>query len=396
MSDPKWYVAVGDEKQGPYSEEELQGYLDSGEVAPDDLVWRDGMEDWEEAGEIFSEPQSASPEPPPVPKSRAKKTPDNNSTDTPATQKNHGIKPLIFACVAVFLSVIPIVGFVGLALAITSIVLLRRHRSNIVSKIMKSITLVSAILAIGLAIAFQGQFIKHHVKRSMFRQEMLEEDLSSLKPTLGNVTDELNKVRTTGEVLWPNPIPNTVRSLLSDNWTYKNLLVELHGDDGKTAGELLSRFDRDIAEVRDNWNHRSGNVRHYKNYEYKPCKTTSFMIADRFDTVGGDALYEGVLGMEKVVIVFKSFEVSGKNVKMNRLNLCVEAESEQEYTIKMVNKITGAQWDERVFRRTFRVNFPEPKKDAKKELESAERDVLKYEKEMTPQIKKLAEEWPLY
>jgi hypothetical protein len=42
----KWYYAKGGSQQGPVSTEDLQAKISSGELAPSDLIWRDGMKDW--------------------------------------------------------------------------------------------------------------------------------------------------------------------------------------------------------------------------------------------------------------------------------------------------------------------------------------------------------------
>ena len=46
MSRVDWYYARGDSQNGPISPQELRRLAGAGKLAPDDLVWRDGMEDW--------------------------------------------------------------------------------------------------------------------------------------------------------------------------------------------------------------------------------------------------------------------------------------------------------------------------------------------------------------
>lgn len=41
-----WYYAVGQEHEGPISYESLRGYLESGIVSPETLVWTEDMADW--------------------------------------------------------------------------------------------------------------------------------------------------------------------------------------------------------------------------------------------------------------------------------------------------------------------------------------------------------------
>lgn len=46
MTDAVWYYAVGNEQRGPMSEAELAVAIGRGEIGPDTLVWREGMEGW--------------------------------------------------------------------------------------------------------------------------------------------------------------------------------------------------------------------------------------------------------------------------------------------------------------------------------------------------------------
>ncbi|MGX5731436.1 RDD family protein [Pseudoxanthomonas beigongshangi] len=41
-----WYFAVGDQRQGPISAEELGARFQRGEILPETLVWREGLEGW--------------------------------------------------------------------------------------------------------------------------------------------------------------------------------------------------------------------------------------------------------------------------------------------------------------------------------------------------------------
>jgi hypothetical protein len=46
MSPVEWYYAQGDKQQGPVSPAEVKSLADAGKLLPDDLVWREGMEEW--------------------------------------------------------------------------------------------------------------------------------------------------------------------------------------------------------------------------------------------------------------------------------------------------------------------------------------------------------------
>ncbi len=64
MADAVWYFADGDVQRGPVTEAQLRALIGTGNLTPEDQVWREGMEDWTPAGEIpglFSQPSSATP-----------------------------------------------------------------------------------------------------------------------------------------------------------------------------------------------------------------------------------------------------------------------------------------------------------------------------------------------
>ncbi len=46
MADVQWFYARDDKPMGPVSPTELKHLADSGELRPDDLLWREGMEAW--------------------------------------------------------------------------------------------------------------------------------------------------------------------------------------------------------------------------------------------------------------------------------------------------------------------------------------------------------------
>jgi len=54
----QWYAHIGGENRGPLTTASLMSSVNSGQVAPDTLVWRAGFDDWRPAGECF--PQSFS------------------------------------------------------------------------------------------------------------------------------------------------------------------------------------------------------------------------------------------------------------------------------------------------------------------------------------------------
>jgi hypothetical protein len=52
MAEILWYYAHGDEQLGPVSSAELKRLAEAADLSPDDLVWREGMEDWAPAQRV--------------------------------------------------------------------------------------------------------------------------------------------------------------------------------------------------------------------------------------------------------------------------------------------------------------------------------------------------------
>ena len=48
----QWYYSKGGEQKGPVEQQELQRLLSTGEVKPTDLVWRDGLANWQAASQV--------------------------------------------------------------------------------------------------------------------------------------------------------------------------------------------------------------------------------------------------------------------------------------------------------------------------------------------------------
>ena len=46
MAEVQWYYARNDQQFGPVSAAELKQLADAGRLAPDDLLWREGMDSW--------------------------------------------------------------------------------------------------------------------------------------------------------------------------------------------------------------------------------------------------------------------------------------------------------------------------------------------------------------
>ncbi len=52
-----WHYAIDGQQLGPISEGDLKQLYASGEITANDLVWREGLDDWVSYGSVFSEPQ---------------------------------------------------------------------------------------------------------------------------------------------------------------------------------------------------------------------------------------------------------------------------------------------------------------------------------------------------
>ncbi|MCH8924187.1 MAG: DUF4339 domain-containing protein [Planctomycetes bacterium] len=77
MADANWYYSHGEEQLGPVTAAQLKKLVGDGKLSPDDLVWKEGMDDWVAASSIDglipitpppadSPPEADSSEPPPA------------------------------------------------------------------------------------------------------------------------------------------------------------------------------------------------------------------------------------------------------------------------------------------------------------------------------------------
>ena len=79
-----WYYALGNERQGPVDDAELDRLIAAGTVTSDTLVWKAGMADWQTLGQ--ARPRAPRPPAPlpPVPSAPAPVTPAATSTPSPS------------------------------------------------------------------------------------------------------------------------------------------------------------------------------------------------------------------------------------------------------------------------------------------------------------------------
>jgi predicted Zn finger-like uncharacterized protein len=61
-----WYVAVGEEQQGPYTTVQIREYIQTDQLDPESYMWRDGMEDWAPVAQVpeFADFYQGGPPPP--------------------------------------------------------------------------------------------------------------------------------------------------------------------------------------------------------------------------------------------------------------------------------------------------------------------------------------------
>jgi hypothetical protein len=63
-ADSQWFVAQGDQQFGPYTGEQLVEFSTAGNIAPEAMVWTEGMPDWLPANQIPGLFPNAAPAPP--------------------------------------------------------------------------------------------------------------------------------------------------------------------------------------------------------------------------------------------------------------------------------------------------------------------------------------------
>jgi hypothetical protein len=119
MSD-QWHYTRGGQQIGPVSSVELKRLASSGQLTPTDMVWKEGMAEWQAAQKVrglFATPPSSTPPPPPAPPSfnPATKPISPEPAPTPfGASKHHEIEgPKGFALTALVL------GVVGAVISIT-------------------------------------------------------------------------------------------------------------------------------------------------------------------------------------------------------------------------------------------------------------------------------------
>jgi hypothetical protein len=63
----QYFVAVNGQQTGPFNLSQLQQMVISGQFTPNTFVWKQGMQNWEEAGKLIDIQPLFSSTPPPIP-----------------------------------------------------------------------------------------------------------------------------------------------------------------------------------------------------------------------------------------------------------------------------------------------------------------------------------------
>lgn len=163
----EWHYAKDGQQFGPISAAELKRLASTGELTATDLVWKDGMADWKKAASIkglFPTEQSATPTPPPVPKS---------ATDSP---DSNGKSPKANVAEAVKSDLTDIVGAAKKAKDLT----VAHARKTQISQM----SLPNAYFSLG---------------KDVLADERFREEFSALYGKIAATNDEIAKVKTSAE-----------------------------------------------------------------------------------------------------------------------------------------------------------------------------------------------------
>lgn len=84
MAEPVWYYARGETERGPFTLPQIKALVHASKVRPDDLVWKEGMDNWTAAREVAELFPPARP---------PKETPSNGSDSSVEMKPNGGPAP---------------------------------------------------------------------------------------------------------------------------------------------------------------------------------------------------------------------------------------------------------------------------------------------------------------
>lgn len=99
-----YHITKNGTQIGPYTEDELQNKLTSGELSSGDLCWTEGMAEWESIHKAISLPASVPPPAPPAP-AQSPAYPQSSQTNYPnSNQFINWIPALVFYCATAAIS----------------------------------------------------------------------------------------------------------------------------------------------------------------------------------------------------------------------------------------------------------------------------------------------------
>lgn len=101
-----YHITKNGNQVGPYSEEEVQNKLSTGELSSGDLCWTEGMAQWEPIHQTISLPSNVPPPPPSASPSHSQTHPSTQASYAPQNQSNNinWIPALVLYCATAAIS----------------------------------------------------------------------------------------------------------------------------------------------------------------------------------------------------------------------------------------------------------------------------------------------------
>ncbi len=127
MQESGWYYAVNGQRQGPIDFEQLRHMVAMGQIAAGDLVWHEGMGDWQTVSSIPAlapRPQPVYPAPAPPPQYQGyAPAPMQYHSAMPTGPSSQGMAIAGFVCALVF----PLLGLIFSLVALSG---MKKHRND--------------------------------------------------------------------------------------------------------------------------------------------------------------------------------------------------------------------------------------------------------------------------
>jgi len=127
MQESGWYYAVNGQRQGPIGFEQLRHMVAMGQIAAGDLVWHEGMNDWQSVSSIpalLPRPQPVYPQPaPPTQYQSYAPAPMQYHSAVPTGPSSQGMAIAGFVCSLVF----PLLGLIFSLVALSG---MKKNRND--------------------------------------------------------------------------------------------------------------------------------------------------------------------------------------------------------------------------------------------------------------------------